>query len=127
MSEPKFMKMPELEVCLNQPVKIHRSTAKGEESVDAKILSLQIPWQMKVEYGEFNDGMWRGTHGQFLTFAGAVGGIRKIEKDGKIVYENNKIPVPYPQFDAFTDEGLKEMNKLRRECFGEGYSYINRT
>ena len=119
------MKVPKLEACLCGQVRIYSSTSKGEEVREGKILFLQIPWRVQVQYGEFNDGVWSGTLGQFLTFAGAEVGIRKIEKDGEVVYENTRIPVPYPLFNAFSEEGLEAMNELRRNCFGDGFDYVS--
>lgn len=113
----KTIKMPELEACLGQPVKIVRSTPGGEEVLEARIAEMGIPWQM---YIEFDEG---GKTGQFIAFAGGRAGIVRIERDGEIIYENKKIPVPYPGYSMTSDIGIKSLNDLRRECFGEGYDY----
>ena len=116
----KLMSVPDLESCLNQIVRIYRSTEEGEIFTDAKIILLQIPYQMQVECGSYDGGIWKVTLGKFLTFAGGQEGITKIEKEDKIVYKNKKIPVPYLQF-PFTEEGFNALNQLRKGCFGEEY------
>jgi len=113
----KIMKIPELEACLNKQVRIVRSTPRGEESLDARIIEMGIPWQMYIEFSEDHKD------GQFIAFAGAHGGIMRIERDGKIVYENKKIPVPYPELSTLNAEQTDALNGLRKECFGEGYDY----
>ena len=124
MSEPKIMSLPELDACLNTPVIVYESTSEGIAKLLVKPLTIQYPCQMDVRYGEYIDGVWLDSpRGTFLTFAGANTGITKIEKDGSIIYENEKIPVPYIPFDAITDEGLEAMNELRQECFGDGSAY----
>ncbi|TAL58411.1 MAG: hypothetical protein EPN86_00120 [Nanoarchaeota archaeon] len=122
--EPNYIKLPELEACLEKVVTIEQSTFDGVERITGKIVLLQIPWQIQLIEGAYDDGVFQGTLGQFLTFAGASGGIIKVESEGKAAYHNSQVPVPYPQFEVFDEEGLRAMNDLRRKCFGEGFDYI---
>jgi len=119
MTHSRDISLPELDACLEKRVRVYESTIDGEKPIYCKIKSIHYPWDMDVYVGESDIGP-RGT---FLTFAGGEAGITRIEKDGITIYENKKIPVPYNLFNAFTDDGLKAMNDLRRECFGIGFDY----
>ena len=114
---------PLLEACMNSVVTIYSSTPEGEQVIEGKILAGEFPWNINVQIGEIVGAQWTVISGQTLTFAGYGAGIKRIEKDKKVLYENRNIPIPYPFFSSVKPDGLDALNALRMDCFGKGYDY----
>jgi len=123
------LEIPELEACVNREmeynnrnafkegpvVKVYKSTTTGEKVFEGVISMLNAPWNMEVSSCQVFS-----TLVGFLTPRGA---ITKVERDGEIIYSNQKIQTPYQGFDEESPEGIEALNALRRECFGKGFEY----
>lgn len=121
--QPKTLEIEGLEK--DAIVTIYNSTTKGEVLIRG-IVSNHVapPWVVYMVTGEgFIGGLWYAIREDPFPFLGPDSGIIKIEKDGSVLYENSRIPVPYKAFDVLTYEGQDALNLFRWQCFGEGFGH----
>jgi hypothetical protein len=105
-------------------VTIYNSTAGGEIAVKGIVNSIVAPpWYVYLATSE-HEGFCKETMIEPFLFLAENSGITKIEKDGYILYENTRIPVPYKPFDLQTHRGQIALNSLRKNCFGCGFGYV---
>ena len=128
MTEYGLVDKQDLESCMQsgEVVRVVRSTCDGERTAVGTMAECKFPNYLMINHQTVGLGDGRKcTEGASLKFIGAEEAIVQIETGGgRIVYQNDKIPIPYPRdFTQFKRPGLDKMNALRRACFGEGTEY----
>ena len=84
-------------------VKVTISTKKGYDTIEGKVVSANYPWDLLLQRENK-----QGSYLDFTWFANIGTGITQIEAEGTVVYSNEKIPVPYVNYNPFIDEEMKK-------------------
>jgi hypothetical protein len=111
------MHIPDLEACIDDKyVTILYSGQDGITKVTGLPLKLQVPWSIELLVDTDKVGATELRYTESYDFAGIEGGILMISSNGTKLYDECRIPVPYP---VFRDPIM--LNDFRRALFGEEY------
>lgn len=114
---PRIECDPNIISAMGKIIKITLATPKGEEQVEGRLAGVEKPWSIILMLDHYP------SLERVVQFAGPYYAIRKIDQDGRVVYDNEDVPVPYKRKDISTKKGWNELNSLRRKLFGEDFLY----
>jgi len=101
----------ELEKWINCDVEIESSSVEGLYSRKGELTEVDFPFGVKVYTGETKFVTHTAVVHCYSTFAGYDSGIVRITSNGKVIYEQPKIPIPYPYIEAFDEARLDNFKK----------------
>ena len=94
-----------LQNVFGETVEVEVLTSFGIRRIESKLKEWEFPCSVEMN---------NGSRTYRIPFAGSEEAIKKISYKGKILYNNNLLPVPYPT-------SREEIEKIRIQCFGKFY------